>query len=398
MFESSSECGITHFLEHALIRNVSAVMGGKLYSELDRLGLEFNASTYAEMVQFYISGASAHIREAADIFTKLFEKIVLTKDEIDAERGRIKAEIRESGDKTSLATFSAGKVHENTTLAASITGTAGSVSKIGVTRLEEYRKRVFTSENIFFYMTGNFSDTDAEYLLSLADKYSLSHSAHRRNLAPLPKSFGKRDSIIHIKNADFTAVRFTFDIDMSEMTVAESDVLYDTLISGYNSRLFMELSERRGLVYDISGALERYENIGTLYFTYELRPDKLLEAVRATVEVLSALKGETLSRGECMLAGYVDNAYVLYDDFRELNFTFAYDNHILGAKYPDIDARASAYSAVTPERISELCRLVFQRKNLTFTMKGDKKRIDSAELTRILAELGGNAPIPNANS
>jgi hypothetical protein len=53
-----SRPGITHFLEHAAIRNVARTMDGGLYQTLDRYGMEFNASTYSEMVQFYITGAT----------------------------------------------------------------------------------------------------------------------------------------------------------------------------------------------------------------------------------------------------------------------------------------------------------------------------------------------------
>ena len=47
MYESDSEAGITHFFEHIAIRNVNKLYSWKLYSELDKLGLEFNASTFS---------------------------------------------------------------------------------------------------------------------------------------------------------------------------------------------------------------------------------------------------------------------------------------------------------------------------------------------------------------
>ena len=72
MYESAGERGITHFLEHISIRNVNRLMDGRLYSELDRCGVEFNASTYSEMVQFYVCGASKNFSFGADIITKLF--------------------------------------------------------------------------------------------------------------------------------------------------------------------------------------------------------------------------------------------------------------------------------------------------------------------------------------
>ena len=50
MYETAGERGITHFLEHILIRNVAELMGGRLYPTLDAHGLELGASTYSEMV------------------------------------------------------------------------------------------------------------------------------------------------------------------------------------------------------------------------------------------------------------------------------------------------------------------------------------------------------------
>ena len=99
MYESSGERGITHFLEHILIRNVSELMGGRLYLTLDSMGLELGASTYSEMVQFSIFGSVSRFRPSADIITRLLEPIILGRAEVDAERQRIKAEIRESGDR-----------------------------------------------------------------------------------------------------------------------------------------------------------------------------------------------------------------------------------------------------------------------------------------------------------
>ena len=99
MFEAPEESGITHFLEHVSIRNVNKLMDGALYRTLDRYGLEFNASSFSEMVQFYMSGAAVNFHHAAEIFAKLLSPLALEKSDVDAERKRIKAELRESDEK-----------------------------------------------------------------------------------------------------------------------------------------------------------------------------------------------------------------------------------------------------------------------------------------------------------
>ena len=386
MYESDDESGITHFLEHVAIRNVNAVMGGGLYPLLDKYGIEFNAATYSEMVQFYVSGASKNFTVGAEILSQLMKPIVLSASEISTERDRIKAEIRENDDRSSLATFTAGIVHKDTTLARPITGSIGSVSRISRAKLEEYRRRVFTKENLFIYVTGAFEERDLDALAEFFEGYELSEGEPHGNVAPVSDGFFQRDGSVQMKSGDYTMVRFSFDMDMSRISVAESDLLYDILLGGYNSRFFIELSERRGIFYDLSGATERYKNIGTLSFYYEVRPDAATEAVALTLGLLKEMRGATLPEEECMKAGYVDNSYMLYDDPRELNFTFAYDNHVLEAGYSSLEERAERYGAVTPERLSEVFRFVFRRENLTLTIKGNKKRIDLDALERLVRD------------
>ena len=164
MYESVGESGITHFFEHVAIRNINKHMGGGLYRLLDREGIEFNASTYGEMVQFYISGSPGSFSYAAEILSGLFLPILLSREEIDAERGRIKAEIRELDEATSLASVAAGEVFRGTSLARSITGTLGDVSKITARALEGFRRKTFTKENLFLYVTGDVSDSDLDIL------------------------------------------------------------------------------------------------------------------------------------------------------------------------------------------------------------------------------------------
>ena len=384
MYEGEGECGITHFFEHIAIRNINKLMGGELYRTLDREGIEFNASTYGEMVQFYITGAKSEFRRAAEIITKVLSPIILSPAEISCEAGRIKAEIRENDERGSLANFTSGIVFAGTTLSRSITGTAGGISRITKSRLEDYRKRITTPENIFLYATGAVSDADLSYLASLLDGYPLYEGEVHENIAPVPEKFGKRECKVHIKSADFTMVRFTFDMDMSKISGCEADLIYDLLLSGYASKLFIEMSENRGLCYDLSGAVERYTNIGTFTFAFEVGQGKLYDAVELTLGILEELGTHEISSEEMMKAGYVKNSELLLDDIRELNFTLSYDNHIMGEGYQTLKERADAYDAVTPERLMLACRELFKPQNLTLTMKGNKKKIDAERIKKIL--------------
>ena len=390
MYESMRDNGITHFLEHVLVRNVNKLYEGELYSELDRFGLEFNASTYSEMVQFYIFGRDKNFSHGADIISKLLSPIRLTKAEIDTERSRIKAEIRENDDKNSMSTLAMRAVNTDTALKNLITGTASGVSKITKLRLEAYRRSVFTKENVFLYVTGNFTHSDIESLSETVGKAELCEGEAHENFAPVPSDFGKRGAKIAVMNDDFTMLRFNFDLDMKSLTSPVLDLIYDNLFSGYNSPFFIKMSEERGIFYDISGSTERYRNIGTLHFSFEVKEREIYDAVDMSVDILNSFMKTALKEDECMKAGYTVNSDMLLDDVRELNFTMAYDSHIIALGYPSLHERREAYERVTPEDIRRGACQIFTPQNLTLTIKGNKKKINAERIRKSLFRLGAD--------
>jgi len=386
MYEREGEGGITHFLEHVLYRNVNTLMGGNLYQTLDKYGVEFNASTYNEMVQFSVSGVAANFRVGADIISMLFSPLVLPRVEFLAELSRVKAEIRESDDRTSLAAFTASIVHEGTSLAKPILGTLGSVSRITLNTLEDYRRSVFSADNLFFYITGAYGEDELDYLAEKLGKIELPIARERQNAAPVSRNFGKREPKAHVKNADFTMVRFSFDMDMSRIPQGTDDLLYEILLGGNNSRFYIEMSEKRGLFYDISGSVEKYKNIGSFYFGYEIRAGSVYEAVELTLSILLDLCERALADDEFVKAGYTEGGWLLYDDARELNYTFAYDCHIMDAGFRSIEERSALYSAITSDELMRAAREIFRPENLTLTMKANKKKTDTVRIERLISD------------
>jgi predicted Zn-dependent peptidase len=146
------------------------------------------------------------------------------------------------------------------------------------------------------------------------------------------------------------------------------------------------MSEKKGLFYDVSGTTDRYRNIGSFVFTFEVRPDKIYEAAECVIEILKSIKSTLLPEDECMKAGYVDNVKLLCDDVRELGFTMAYDNRVMGLGYSSPEARAKAYAAVTPGEIQKAANEIFKPENLTLTLKGNKRKIDTFRLENIISD------------
>ncbi len=387
LFESESESGITHLFEHMVFRNVNASYSGKLYSLLDRYGLDFNATTYNEMVHFYISGVPSSFRVAAEIISRVFDPINISATEFSAERDRIKAEIREADERSSFAAFARRCAWGETSLAMSILGTSGTVSRISRLRLEEYRRRIMTSSSSFVYLSGRFTDEDKRYLSSLVAVKSLLRGQFTENIAPVPQKFGRRGPQVFVKRSTFTKLRINFDVDMSRITPPELDLLHDMIFGGNDSPMFTELSERLGLFYDIDSNTERYNNIGLLHFTFELRAARLYEALERTVELLHSVKLQEPQEERCMRVGYVEGADVLLDDPHELSFTLAYENHISGLSYSGLEERKCAYAGVSGLRLLKVAQEVLRPENATVVIFGNKASIDVDKIINIMKNI-----------
>ncbi len=387
LYEDEKTQGISHMLEHILIRNVNVCMHGELYRLLDRLGLEFNASTFRDCIQFYVSGALPHIKEAAALLCRLFSPIAMHGAAFEAERRRIKAEIRESDDKNTLSNFTAACLYPDTSGRFSILGTNRTVSGISMHHLEEYRRRVMCSENMFFYLTGCVGEDDVNTLIQAADAYPLHLGATGTVCPAYPAAFAQRGGAVFVKRADYTMVRLNFDMDTSAVSAAAADLLCDALFTGYNARFFLELSESRGMCYDLCGGVERTTGIGCLYVTFEVKQKDLYDAVAASVALLCDAKRQPMTADAIPTALYADGADLLLDDASELNFTMAYDAHILDAPYRSLEDRKAAYAAVTPQELMQAAKAIFTFERCTLTVKGDKKAIDTQKLHRLLCAL-----------
>ena len=385
MYESENENGFAHFFEHIVFRNINAIMDGKLYETLDECGLYFNAATYVNYIEFTISGARSHFNDAAKIISLVLSPFALPASEINTEKKRIKAEIRED-DESSLDRFSDGLVYEGTSLERPITGKCPNVEKFGLKMLRAERKRFLTRENTFFYVGGNFKEKNLSFLSSLIEKQEIFSAAPFSNIAPVPARFGKRGCTVAVKNAASVSVKLSFDVKNEGYTLPELFCLSDSLFAGESCPMYRELSENTGLIYSYDETLLCFENVSFLSVSYEVRADKLMKSIETVTKMLKLAKTNAGKRLKYILPAYTDNAYISLDSAEAICSDYGYYSHILGSKYRSVDDRISEFSSVSEERITALAGTVFTPDNLVVSVKGNKNKIDTDEIKRIITE------------
>jgi predicted Zn-dependent peptidase len=164
-------------------------------------------------------------------------------------------------------------------------------------------------------------------------------------------------------------------------------LLYNILFSGDNSKIFLELSENTGYIYDFNAHLELYNNIGNLYFSFEIEKKNIISAIQKVIDVLNYVKINITDELECIIPFYTDNSEFELDNAEELNWNMAYECHIMQNSYKSIEEKKKEYKNVSPTRIMKIAREIFTQNNMTITLKTNKRTFDLEKAYAITQKL-----------
>lgn len=385
MYEPDKYNGIAHFYEHIIFRNLNKLYGGDFYRLLDLNCVNFNACTYKELIEINIKFLPCCSDFALDILEKIFSPIILTADEISAERNRVRAEIREHST-WDLDDLAIKTVWENTSLANSILGTRGTVSKIRKKQLSVAHCEIFSAKNIIVCLTGNVSDELLNNTKLVLEKQEISQNIpFRDNTAPVPKSFGNRScKIVHHRSGD-ARMRLCFDLDCKEITRAERDLLYDVLFTGETCKFYQHLSEEKGLIYSFDAYLGDYRNIGCISVFIEYANADFLLLIKEIVKIFQEIKQGNFNLS-CAKTNYTLGREFLLDNPHDLNWSLMFKSRFLGTEYAFEDT-ANVYDSITEEQIVNAARKIFTTKNLVAVIANKANEKDLQTAKNILSEL-----------
>ncbi len=386
MYEPQSYNGIAHFFEHILFRNINKLYGGAFYRLLGENYIDFNASTYKEMIVLQICFPICKTDFVLEFFEKIFSPIVLSAQEISVERDRIRSEIRESKEFAYMRQLADRTIWADTPLANPIVGTYSSIAKIHKKQLETVRQAIFSQQNMFVYLTGAVPAILPQKLCTVLERQNFSETIPvRGNMAPIPRNFQNRNCTVITREDCFSAMMLCFDMDCTKVIKAERDLLYNVLFSGDFCKFYQSLSEGQGLIYSHDAILEEYRNIGNMRVFLDYAEADFLLMMREIVDVLRSVKQGDFDL-ECAKSMYTIGTNLLLDNVSDLNRSLAYESKFLGVPY-SLEESAGIYASITKERISEIAADIFTTDNLVLVVKGNigEKKIKAAR--EILAEL-----------
>ncbi|HOK80681.1 MAG TPA: pitrilysin family protein [bacterium] len=382
-YESHEHSGISHFVEHLLFKGTKKRSARELKESIEGKGGSFNAFTSEELVCYYIKILEHHLETGLDILADMVGNPLFDPDEINKERNVILEEINMYMDIPARYVFDLldAAMFENHPLGTSGLGTPETLKKINRQDLVHYVEKFHTGKNLTISVAGQFNEKN---LINLVEKFFGHINKGEKGQFVLFEN--KHDNARYkIKTRETEQCHFCIGFhsypreDERRFPLAVANVI---LGGNMSSRLFNEVRENRGLVYDIRSYTKSYYDTGATIISAGLTPANLVECVKIIKNQLNFISEVKVSEEELVRA----KEYLVSQFLMGLEDTMEYmlwigEQQATRKKMLSVKEFENKIKKVTIEDVQNVCKDIFA-KNACFAMIGpeDKKE----EISKIL--------------
>lgn len=300
--------GVSHFIEHMIFKGTKTRSARQIAETIDASGGQLNAFTSKEHTCFYARVLDDHMELAVEILSDMVLNSEFSQTELEKEKCVILEEIHSYEDTPDelVHDMFAEAALTGHVLGKGILGNAATISRLTRDQLLDYMHTHYTADNLVVAAAGNVLhdqvvETVARYLSSFGGRSTTgaflnSEVAHSHDLVRY-----KDSELIHMcigshgYNRNCPQQYAIFVLDMA-------------IGGGMSSRLFQELREERGLVYNVYSYHTLFQDVGLLATYTGCSPQNLhtvLDIMRAEFADIEAngIKSDELHRAKEQLKG-----------------------------------------------------------------------------------------------
>jgi predicted Zn-dependent peptidase len=358
-YEQDSEAGISHFLEHLLFKGTQRWPSAKELAEaVDGVGGMLNGGTDREYTVYYIKAARPHLQIALDVLIELVRKPLLDSAEMEKERGVILEELAMVEDSPpQLADLLLDSIlFPGNPLGRDVAGTPESIEAIRRDMIIRYLGQQYAPNNTVISVAGNV--THEEIVESIASAMSDWPSG-------APGTWARVDGVkpssrwaMHYKTTEQAHVSVAVPaIPLDHPDRHALSFLSVILGEGMSSRLFIELREKRGLVYDVHTYVAHFLDTGTFNIYTGVDPKNAVEALKVILSEFAQLRDEPISEAELTKARELSKGRLLLrmEDSRNVSGWIGAQELLL-EKVRTIDDAVEEMGAVTLDDVNRVAR------------------------------------------
>ena len=298
VYETSTDAGISHFIEHMAFKGTARRSSADIAAEMDAVGGNLNAFTAKECTCFYAKILDENLPLAVDMLSDIVLHPALDEHEMEKEKRVVIEEILMSEDFPEDKAFeTAGSFYyAGTVLSSAILGTAETVNAYTREQILSYMKRRYVTGNLVISCAGNFAP---DTLISLLEDAFQDCPRGGGDIAgeKEPKK-GKKWVFVQKETEQVNACLMLPGYRMDTEDSLALSVLSNALGGSMSSRLFQKIREERGLAYSVYTSPISYRDTGAICLYFGCGEKQAVNTLTTALEELDRLKKESLTVAE----------------------------------------------------------------------------------------------------
>jgi predicted Zn-dependent peptidase len=261
VYENESEKGISHVIEHLCFKGTKNRSAKQISSEIEKIGGILNAFTHEEVTLYHAKLPSKHIGVALDVLFDIYFNSSFPEDEITKEIKVICEEIKMRKDNPRV--YVCDRLKQNLyekPFGLNVSGDAKTILALTKETIVKKHQERYCPANSILCVVGNNSIEEImkfveNFVFPPNCKFNKNDTPKRINL----NSDEKRDGL------EQANIAFGFHFPAGSSRERYAAQLFNSIFGdGMSSKLFLEVREKKGLVYAIKSDYDVGKDYGYL--------------------------------------------------------------------------------------------------------------------------------------
>ncbi|MBE3561056.1 MAG: insulinase family protein [Ktedonobacteraceae bacterium] len=295
--EPAEKKGLAHLFEYMLFQGTKQKDARALNEAFESLGARKGASTSMEMAMLWTQVVHTKFDAALALIQEVLRQPTFPRDELEQMRNIVLQEIRRRDDEPMNRIFELLRsvYYRGSGLARPILGTHESVQALQRSDLQEFWQARYQPNNMLFSVAGKF---DWEHVV---ESMQALFGNWEGRATPTPEQVVNPVSEVALEHQDGKQEHLALMSPFPAYTDPDyyaGLIVSEVLGGNMASRLFVEVREKRGLVYSVSANLTSSRNSGALRIYAGTTPEQCHECLEVIVNELRKLAQEGITADE----------------------------------------------------------------------------------------------------
>ncbi len=361
-YESNTNAGISHFIEHMLFKGSEKYPSARLISEaIEGVGGVFNGSTGKELTNYSARVPGEHLPAVMDVLADMVRHSLFDPIEIEKERSVIIEELSSTHDDPQewVGLLIDEAMWPRLPLGRDDAGYVETVAKIQRRQMMDYLDEYYRPNSLIISVAGNIDPAKiTEISQRLFGKWE--PREHTKWTKCIPPADTLPILLIEKETEQVNLCLGTLGIAYSSPDYYTLMLINAILGDGMSSRLFQTIREEQGLAYDIGSYFNSYAETGNFVVSAGVDPSQVEPAIQAIVCELTRICTTPAPADELdRIKAYIRGGMLLGLEGTSQVASWLGSQESLRGKILDIDEIIAHIEAVTTQDIQRVAQTCF---------------------------------------